>query len=168
MNLRGIPSIRRSTKILFLSFVFTTFILYIKFKNNGTENESNVLFENQKLIERHIISTANQPKDVVAQNLLLYKQYIDSDIAKQMKGLGNNGQAASLTDPASKEIGESQMKKIALNEILSEHISYNRSLQDARNPLCRSQHFNLNELPTTSIIVIFYNVYQQFDCLPKI
>lgn len=158
MNFRGIPSIRRSTKILFISFVFTTFILYIKFKNNVTENESNVLFGKQQLIERDIISTANQPKYVVAQSLFLYKQYIDSDIAKQLKGLGDNGQAASLTEPALREIGESQMKKIALNEILSEHISYNRSLQDARNPSCRSQHYNLNELPSTSIIVIFYNV----------
>lgn len=153
MNLRGIPNIRRSTKILFLSFIFTTFILYIKFKNNVTENESNVLIEDQNLIEKNITSSANQLKG--AQR---FKQYIDSDIAKQLKGLGDNGQAAALTDAASKEIGENQMKKIALNEILSEHISYNRSLQDARNPLCQSQHFNLNELPTTSIIVIFYNV----------
>lgn len=87
----------------------------------------------------------------------LYEQWINADIAKQEHGLGDNGLAATLSDPAAREIGERQLKKIALNEELSEHLSYNRTLQDARNPLCRTQHANLNELPTTSIIVIFYN-----------
>ncbi|XP_055307732.1 polypeptide N-acetylgalactosaminyltransferase 1 isoform X2 [Sitodiplosis mosellana] len=168
MNLRGIP-VRRSlkTKILFLSFVFATFVLYVKFitkSTDATENESNIHSENQKLIGGDIINIENQQplivdedEEDVGQSVELYKQYIEADMAKQIKGLGDNGQAASLAEAASKEIGESQLKKIALNEELSEHISYNRSLQDARNPLCRSQYFNLNELPTTSIVVIFYN-----------
>lgn len=87
----------------------------------------------------------------------IYEQWINADIAKQEHGLGDNGLAATLSDPAAREIGERQLKKIALNEELSEHLSYNRTLQDARNPLCRTQHANLNELPTTSIIIIFYN-----------
>lgn len=87
----------------------------------------------------------------------MFEQWINADIAKQEHGLGDNGLAATLSDPAAREIGERQLKKIALNEELSEHLSYNRTLQDARNPLCRTQHVNLNELPTTSIIVIFYN-----------
>lgn len=87
----------------------------------------------------------------------MYEKWINADIAKQEHGLGDNGLAATLSDPAAKEIGERQLKKIALNEELSEHLSYNRTLQDARNPLCRTQHANLNELPTTSIIIIFYN-----------
>lgn len=166
MNLRGIP-IRRSlkTKILFLSFVLATFLLYIKFITNNTdgiENESNNHSGKQNLVENDMINIVDQQPlavmDVVAQSADLYKQYIDADIAKQIKGLGDNGQSASLVDAASKEVGERQLKKIALNEELSEHISYNRTLQDARNPLCRLQHFNLNELPTASVVIIFYNV----------
>lgn len=87
----------------------------------------------------------------------MYEKWINADIAKQEHGLGDNGLAATLSDPAAREIGERQLKKIALNEELSEHLSYNRTLQDARNPLCRTQHVNLNKLPTTSIIIIFYN-----------
>lgn len=168
MNLRGIP-IRRSlkTKILFLSFVLATFLLYMKFITNNTdgiENEPNIHSGKQKLVEKDMINIVDQQPlavmhdDVVAQSADLYKQYIDADIAKQIKGLGDNGQSASLVDAASKEVGERQLKKIALNEELSEHISYNRTLQDARNPLCRLQHFNLNELPTASVVIIFYNV----------
>lgn len=169
MNLRGIP-IRRSlkTKILFLSFVLATFLLYIKFITNNTdgiENESNIHSVKPKLVEEDMINIVDQQPlavmdddVVVAQSADLYKQYIDADIAKQIKGLGDNGQSASLVDAASKEVGERQLKKIALNEELSEHISYNRTLQDARNPLCRLQHFNLNELPTASVVIIFYNV----------
>lgn len=164
MNFFGI-SVRRSlrTKVFFLSFVLTTFLLYMKFITNTNGNESNIHSYNQKLIADDINNIEDQQpiavyEDVMAHSAKLYKQYVDADIAKQIKGLGDKGQAASLKNAVSKEIGERQLKKIALNEELSEHISYNRTLADARNPLCRLHKINLNELPTTSVIIIFYNV----------
>lgn len=143
---------RRSlkTKILILSLVFVTFVFYIKFISNNTDG-----IENGVELEGNLLKNVdNQFHGSVDQ----YKQYIDIDIGKQIPGLGDNGEAAALSNAVSKEIGERQFKKIALNEELSEHISYNRTLQDARNPLCRTEHFNLNELPTTSVVIIFYNV----------
>lgn len=97
-----------------------------------------------------------QHKSKTEQNEI-YDQWIRTDLAKQVHGLGDNGRKATLTNPTAKGIGERQLAKIALNEELSEHLSYNRTLDDARNPLCRTQHYNLNDLPTTSIVIIFYN-----------
>lgn len=85
-----------------------------------------------------------------------YERLILADIAKQVPKLGDDGKAATLTG-ASKEIGEKQLKKIALNEELSEHLSYNRTTPDARNPLCKNRVYDLNSLPTTSVVIIFFN-----------
>lgn len=86
-----------------------------------------------------------------------YEQQIRHDLSKQVPGLGNDGRSAKLTDETSKLIAEKQLANIALNEELSEHLSYNRTLDDARNPLCRNNQYDLNGLPTASIVVIFYN-----------
>lgn len=184
MHLRCVP-IRplKSKKILLLSLVFGTFLFYIKFITNNSVNvdhETGYQYgNNRKLIAGKLVNEYNGDDGNVvelpansqidrrsvpaSENVAppkyneLLEQWINADIAKQEHGLGDKGLAATLTDPAAREIGERQLKKIALNEELSEHLSYNRTLQDARNPLCRTQHANLNELPTTSIIVIFFN-----------
>ncbi|EDW85679.1 uncharacterized protein Dwil_GK23025, isoform A [Drosophila willistoni] len=85
-----------------------------------------------------------------------YEQSIQLDLAKQRPGLGNNGVAVHLTGSA-KERGEKIYKKIALNEELSEQLSYNRTVGDHRNPLCASQRFDTNSLPSASVIIIFFN-----------
>lgn len=186
MHLRCVP-IRplKSKKILLLSLVFATFLFYIKFITNNSVNvdhDSGYQYgnSNRKLIAGKLVNEYNGDSNVVVEipngptpvdrhsvpandnNVApkyneMYEQWINTDIAKQEHGLGDNGVAATINDPAAREIGERQLKKIALNEELSERLSYNRTLQDARNPLCRTQHANLNKLPTTSIIVIFYN-----------
>uniref|UniRef100_A0A1I8Q0J5 Polypeptide N-acetylgalactosaminyltransferase n=1 Tax=Stomoxys calcitrans TaxID=35570 RepID=A0A1I8Q0J5_STOCA len=81
---------------------------------------------------------------------------IVKDLKKQEPGLGDNGEAAYLVG-AAKIRGEEIYKKIALNEELSEHISYNRTLGDSRHPGCLNQRFDIDTLPTTSIIIIFFN-----------
>lgn len=85
-----------------------------------------------------------------------YERQIQADLDKQIPGLGNNGQAASLQGD-SKEIGEKQLATIALNEELSEHISYNRTTPDTRHRECKTKHYDLSVLGTTSVIIIFYN-----------
>lgn len=81
---------------------------------------------------------------------------IRNDLAKQEPDLGNLGDAANLEGEA-KIRGEEIYKKIALNEELSEHISYNRTLDDFRHPLCAKKTYDVDSLPTTSVIVIFFN-----------
>lgn len=183
MHLRGVP-IRRSfkTKVLLLSLVLGSFLFYIKFITNNAdstgEHDSNIHYGNRKLIAGKLVNEYNGENDVEIANHVdqplsanenaaalrnrpnyneMYEQWINADIGKQEHGLGDNGRSAMLNDPAAKEIGERQLKKIALNEELSEHLSYNRTLQDSRNPLCRTQHVNLDDLPTTSVVIIFYN-----------
>jgi polypeptide N-acetylgalactosaminyltransferase len=86
------------------------------------------------------------------------KRWIERDLMKQEPGLGEEGRIANL-DGTAKEIGEKQLTKIALNEELSEHISYNRSVPDARNPACRKKHYDMDTLAAlpTSVIIIFFN-----------
>jgi polypeptide N-acetylgalactosaminyltransferase len=86
----------------------------------------------------------------------VYEELILADLKKQEPGLGDNGQGVDLTGDA-KEIGEKQLATIALNEELSEHLSYNRTSPDGRHPACRKKVYNLDDLLTTSVIIIFYN-----------
>lgn len=136
--------------------MLATFFLYIKIITSNTDNDPNIQNENQELIADELVNQSLSEKKII-ENALRYKQSIEADLLKQVKGLGDNGHAASLTNASSKQIGELQLKKIALNEELSEHLSYSRTLQDARNPLCLLENVNLSGLPSTSIVIIFYN-----------
>lgn len=88
-----------------------------------------------------------------------YELEIERDFKKQQENpnLGANGKIAHLNDPEDIARGEAQLKKIALNEELSEHISYNRTIPDARHPACRKKVYDLNTLPTASVVIIFFN-----------
>lgn len=86
-----------------------------------------------------------------------YEQSIQLDLQKQDRTLGNKGVAVHLTG-AAKARGERIYKKIALNEELSEQLSYNRTVGDHRNPLCLNQKYDdPSTLPTASVVIIFYN-----------
>lgn len=45
----------------------------------------------------------------------------------------------------------------SFNLVVSDKISVDRKLPDARKLSCRKRHFNETELPTTSIIIVFHN-----------
>lgn len=139
MLLRGINLRRSYTKCLLFSIIIICFFAVIKYLHTNSLNN---------LIE-------NNPNDSNSLNNE-FEKYIRRDLAKQIYKLGNDGKAAFLNG-APKEIGEKDLSTLALNNELSEHISYNRTLPDVRNPLCRELQYDLNSLPTTSVIVIFYN-----------
>lgn len=88
-----------------------------------------------------------------------YELEIQKDFKKQQEdpSLGADGKIAHLTDPDDIADGEKQLKKIALNEALSEHISYNRTIPDARHPACKKKSYDLSTLPTASVVIIFFN-----------
>lgn len=173
---RTVPLCRTpSTKLLLLCLVFVSFLFYFK----STTNEENAIVNGGKvLVSGKLISSyqvndtptngkrqsaweADGDNDDAHENLRVYnaefEREIEDDIKRQIPGLGNRGQSAELTNKASIDIGERQLATISLNEELSEHLSYNRTLQDARNPLCRHQHYNIDELPTVSVVIIFFN-----------
>lgn len=144
MLVRGF-SIRRSfyAKIIFLSIFLICLLFYFKFINTNNNNAVDKATHYDSYVEAGKFHNN-------------YEKLIRMDIAKQVAKLGDDGKAVTLTG-ISKEIGEKQLKKIALNEELSEHLSYNRTTPDARNPLCRNRVYDLNSLPTTSVVIIFYN-----------
>lgn len=106
--------------------------------------------ENNQLVIEHETSEKQLNK---------YELEIQKDLLKQkeLPKLGEGGKIAHLRDPDDIAEGEKQLKKIALNQALSEHISYNRTVPDARHPACRKKHYDVNSLLTTSVIVIFFN-----------
>ena len=155
-----LPSLRRRiySRVLVLLIIVLFVLFYFKNLNSNTNDSltssskpSSNINENSLLIEKLIGN-----KIVIDKNSNDYEQLIQADLAKQEAGLGDNGQGAELQGEA-KELGEKQLATIALNEELSEHLSYNRTSPDGRHPACRKKTYNLDDLLTTSVIVIFYN-----------
>lgn len=163
-------TIRRTLKpkLLVMSLVLVTFLFVIRSINNNSSSNSvsdNAIGGGAAPAPEEILN-----KNIVPEQLLVTKSgdgttsnvkvdfeiMIRADIAKQRPGLGNEGESVILEGEA-KVIGDRQLTKIALNEELSETLSYNRTVMDARNPLCRKQYFDIDELPTTSVVIIFYN-----------
>uniref|UniRef100_U5EZA8 Polypeptide N-acetylgalactosaminyltransferase n=1 Tax=Corethrella appendiculata TaxID=1370023 RepID=U5EZA8_9DIPT len=148
MILRGAVGFRRNvySKILIILIILIFMFYFFKNLNTNVNNSvANDILLSDKLVD-------NSEKNKINELELL----IRADLAKQEKGLGDNGQGADLTGDA-KEKGEKQLATIALNEELSEHISYNRTPPDGRHPACRNKKYDLDNLLTTSVIIIFYN-----------
>lgn len=158
-------------KIITFSLVALVFILYIKVLQVDEDNNISSALGSAELKQnhRHHSSKSSRQfdeseneipkpaqKPTFADVKSPYELQIQRDLAKQEPGLGDNGEAAFLVGSA-KIRGEEIYKKIALNEELSEHLSYNRTLDDSRHPQCAKQHFDTDSLPTTSVIVIFFN-----------
>lgn len=140
-------SIRRSFygKIIFLLFFLICLLFYFKFFGTIGTHDNN-----------EVGTVAQEAYVNFGKFYNNFEQQIRLDLAKQVAKLGDDGKAVTLTGK-SKEIGAKQLSKIALNEELSEHLSYNRTTPDARNPLCRDRTYDLDTLPTTSVVIIFYN-----------
>lgn len=161
-------------KIITFSLVALVFIVYIKVLQIDEDSSLSAPFERAALKQNslnHIdkdSSDSNDNENEIPRPVPAlhkpesidysspYELSIQRDLAKQEPGLGDLGEAAYL-EGAAKILGDEIYKKIALNEELSEHMSYNRTLDDFRHPLCAKQHFDVDSLPTTSVIIIFYN-----------
>ncbi|XP_040290041.1 polypeptide N-acetylgalactosaminyltransferase 4-like [Bufo bufo] len=71
---------------------------------------------------------------------------------------GEWGKAAHLQlNSAEKKMQEESIEKYAINIYLSDQISLHRHIQDNRMYECRSETYNHRKLPTTSVIIAFYN-----------
>lgn len=174
-------------KIFLIFIVFILCIFYIrnlntinvdrtKFSNNVPQpqrlvQQADVVIDQLQEPENNIELVKNDNYGVVDDVMMVaekkkinnkinkYELEIERDFKKQQENptLGANGKIAHLTDPEDIARGEAQLKKIALNEELSEHISYNRTIPDARHPACRKKVYDLNSLPTASVVIIFFN-----------
>lgn len=130
-----------------LSFCFLIWILY------GTRRHIAPIVVN----EPTEISDFDEDDDGVtsvrwnAEMEALLKQ----DEQKIVAGLGDNGEAVSLTGLEAVKAKEI-MKKEAFNLILSNKIAYNRTIIDARHPNCRKIAYR-KDLPSASVVIIFTN-----------
>ncbi|MBN3273410.1 GALT4 acetylgalactosaminyltransferase, partial [Polyodon spathula] len=71
---------------------------------------------------------------------------------------GEWGKAARLQlDPEQKKEEEESIERYAINIHLSDKISLHRHIVDRRMYECRSKVFDYQKLPTTSVIISFYN-----------
>lgn len=136
MLLRGFR--RSQTKFLLLGLIIICFIFYFK------------VYVNESVNSNSLVSPGSESYNK-------FENLIQADLAKQSRTLGYEGVAATLKKSSEIEISEKQLATIALNEELSEHLSYNRTVPDARNPLCHDLTYDLDELATTSVIIIFFN-----------
>lgn len=167
-------SLRRTfiPKIILLAIVGCLCIFYIRNLNNfnainaDKTKISNNVPQQQRLIQEpdqiqepeNNVQLVNEP-DTSEKQLNKYELEIERDLLKQKEipKLGEGGKIAHLSDPDDVAEGEKQLAKIALNQALSEHISYNRTVPDARHPACRKKSYDVNSLLTTSVIIIFFN-----------
>ncbi|CAG9811392.1 unnamed protein product [Chironomus riparius] len=169
------------SKIILIVIVFILCIFYIRNLNNfnGLTNNSertklssnnNNVPQAHHLVQEINIDQVSEPENQLVNNLILpdavaavgsnkFELEIQLDLAKQQENpkLGAEGKIAHLTDPDDIAQGELQLSKIALNEELSNHISYNRTVPDARHPSCRNKFYDISSLPTASVIIIFFN-----------
>lgn len=153
MILRGL---RRSikSKYILIGLAVVCVLFYIKF----VSHHSAVGHHSTDLKNIHIDSERRLAAEAAlnSDNVHRFEKLIQLDIAKQVHQLGDRGKAVTLTGYA-KEIGDKKLTSIALNEELSEHLSYNRTTPDARNPLCKNVQYDLDALGTASVVIIFYN-----------
>lgn len=85
-----------------------------------------------------------------------YEFQIALDFEKQVPLLGYNGEASFLEGDA-KVIGDEQIKVIGVNEELSDHISYDRTMPDTRHEFCKEEIYDVVSLPSISMIIVFYD-----------
>lgn len=157
---RVLSSFRRVYGRVVVSAVFITLLLFLLYKVNQTPTISSSQLDVAVVSEE--VDTGE--KRVVAQPLLRLhsgdKEYFESeirkDLAMQRPGLGDNGEAVHLTG-AEMVRGEQDLAKIALNEELSKHLSYNRTSPDGRNPHCKRLRYDTTKLPTAAVIIIFFD-----------
>ncbi|EDW01816.1 polypeptide N-acetylgalactosaminyltransferase 1 [Drosophila grimshawi] len=146
-------------KIIIFVLVALCFILYLKVQPPSEDFPQPVRLRPRPaaIVRAHDKYIDDAENEIHPVTISPYEQSIQLDIQKQDRTLGNKGVATHLKG-AAKARGDKIYKKIALNEELSEQLSYNRTVGDHRNPLCLNQRYdNPATLPTASVIVIFYN-----------
>ncbi|XP_077363016.1 polypeptide N-acetylgalactosaminyltransferase 4 [Festucalex cinctus] len=91
---------------------------------------------------------------------------------------GEWGRAANLKlSPEEKAAAQDSVERYAINIFVSDKISLHRHIKDNRMPECRSRQFDYRRLPTTSVVIAFYNeawstlirtVHSVLESTPKI
>ncbi|XP_040209378.1 polypeptide N-acetylgalactosaminyltransferase 4-like isoform X2 [Rana temporaria] len=135
------------TLVLFGIFMFTYMVieLSVSYSNSTQENTST-----NRRWERDFVGTKEKIEDL--SRPVYIKPPPNSNFP------GEWGKAAHLSlSPAEKKLQDDSIDKYAINIYLSDQISLHRHIQDNRMHECKSKAFNYRKLPTTSVIIAFYN-----------
>ncbi|XP_077978531.1 polypeptide N-acetylgalactosaminyltransferase 13-like [Glandiceps talaboti] len=136
-----------ATKKLFLSVVVTSLVWFA-------------------LVVVYILNSnkKNGPEQFIRRNSGRYRDlaavFDDDDVSsvgtdRHRSGPGENGQPVLLYGEQKKK-SEETFDINAFNLVVSDIISFERSVADVRHPLCDSVRYSKN-LPTASVVIIFHN-----------
>ncbi|MEQ2172125.1 Polypeptide N-acetylgalactosaminyltransferase 4 [Goodea atripinnis] len=107
-----------------------------------------------------------EERDLQARQLAIEESGIDGLLAKPVvikpladdNAPGEWGRATHLNlSPEEKKHEEETVERYAINIYVSDKISLHRHIKDHRMNECRTKRFNYRHLPTTSVIIAFYN-----------
>ncbi|XP_076349040.1 polypeptide N-acetylgalactosaminyltransferase 1-like [Tachypleus tridentatus] len=101
-----------------------------------------------KNIYKNGFDVSNNKSEVQLQNVAY-----DDGIMKITSGLGERGKPVILSQKE-QALAEELFRSNGFNVYISDRISLNRSIPDARHPLCKNIHYD-KDLPTASIIITF-------------
>ncbi|XP_005999791.1 polypeptide N-acetylgalactosaminyltransferase 4 [Latimeria chalumnae] len=116
----------------------------------STAGRFSSLRDSRKILERHFSSVEERPEDLARP---VYEKP-----APDPNSPGEWGKAARLELSAEqKKQEEESIERYAINIFLSDKISLHRHIQDNRMFECKSKTYNYRKLPTTSVVIAFYN-----------
>ncbi|XP_005797368.1 polypeptide N-acetylgalactosaminyltransferase 4-like [Xiphophorus maculatus] len=107
-----------------------------------------------------------EEQNIQARQLALEESGIDGQLARPVyikppadaNAPGEWGRATHLNlSPEEKKQEEESVERYAINIYVSDKISLHRHIQDHRMNECRAKKFDYRHLPTTSVIIAFYN-----------
>ncbi|XP_003968875.1 polypeptide N-acetylgalactosaminyltransferase 4 [Takifugu rubripes] len=125
-----------------------------------------LLLERSSFPPESSIEEDEKARHVVAQRMSLEEMGPEGQLARPLyvkpppdtNAPGELGRAAHLNlSPDEKKQEEDSIERYAINIFVSDKISLHRHIQDHRMKECRSKTFNYRRLPTTSVIIAFYN-----------
>ncbi|XP_051991101.1 polypeptide N-acetylgalactosaminyltransferase 4-like [Xyrauchen texanus] len=106
--------------------------------------------------ERNILVRNVPSLTVEYSNRLLQPVY--EKLPPDSNAPGEYGRPTRLTlSPEDKKEEEASIERYAINIFISDKISLHRHIQDNRMHECKAKKYNINRLPTTSVIIAFYN-----------
>lgn len=139
---------RKTHKFLNAVIITLLIILMLSFYSNTIDNLNDGDSYSIKLNKLLSIKDYERNKRLEAQ--------LQDDFDRIVPGLGNKGAAVTLVGKSYSR-GELDMVSNGLNIECSKHISFNRTLDDTRTEKCRNIAYNINSLPSASVVIIFHN-----------
>lgn len=158
-----------ATLLLFFVALVYLFLSKSSIKLPQTSQKEQIVFEDNK---NAIPAEQLVPEPILlAENLHTKKNYLlpeflnDQEIqahtipdySKPRFGPGENGAPIIMESPVEVKIANDSMKKWFMNVLACDRISLDRSIPDTRIPQCRNLTYNIDNLLTASVVIIFHN-----------